>query len=132
MRLSDVKGERTFDVIADVIEPIANIADNPNAAELFTRRQLPEGMTPRKFIMERITKHAPVLLREHKQDLVKIFSTIEGISEDEYKEKLNLVNLITGLFQLMTDEVFNTFFISAGTTGEASSGDATENTEAGA
>ena len=26
MRLSDIKGERVFDVIADIIDPIANIA----------------------------------------------------------------------------------------------------------
>ena len=28
MKLSDIKGERTLDVIADIIDPIANIAED--------------------------------------------------------------------------------------------------------
>ena len=48
MRLSDVKGERTLDVIADIIDPIANIAEDKEASELFTRKKLPDGMDPRQ------------------------------------------------------------------------------------
>ena len=45
MRLSDIKGERTLDVIAEIIEPIANIAEDEAAAELFRREKPPEGMS---------------------------------------------------------------------------------------
>ena len=44
MRLSNVKGERTFDVIAELIDPIYNIAMDPEAAAMFKREKLPEGM----------------------------------------------------------------------------------------
>ena len=45
MKLSDVKGDRTLEVIADLIEPICTIAEDENAAALFKREQLPDGMT---------------------------------------------------------------------------------------
>ena len=37
MRLSDIKGDRVFDVIADIIDPIANIASDETASALFKR-----------------------------------------------------------------------------------------------
>ena len=45
MRLSDIKGDRVFDVIADIIDPIANIAVYETASALVKREKLPEGMT---------------------------------------------------------------------------------------
>ena len=44
MRLSDVRGERTLDVIADLIGPIAEIASDEEAAALFRREKVPEGV----------------------------------------------------------------------------------------
>ena len=38
MKLSKIKGERVFDVIADIIDPIANIAEDKVAAALFQRQ----------------------------------------------------------------------------------------------
>ena len=40
MKLSDIKGERTLDVIAELIDPISNIASDKVAADLFVRRQV--------------------------------------------------------------------------------------------
>ena len=37
MRLSDIQGERVFDVIADIIDPIANIAEDDAASAMFRR-----------------------------------------------------------------------------------------------
>ena len=50
MRLSDIQGERVFDVIADIIDPIANIAEDNAASALFKREKLPEGMTAKEFM----------------------------------------------------------------------------------
>ena len=44
MKLSKIKGERVFDVIADIINPIANIAEDKEAAALFQRQKLPDGV----------------------------------------------------------------------------------------
>lgn len=129
MRLSGIKGERTFDVIADMIDPIANIAEDKDASELFTRKKLPDGMTPRQFLLRRARASVPVLLRGHKKDLIMILSAVEGTSPEAYTEDLSLAKLFVDCVELMTDEAFLTFFTSAGSeTGGASSGDAPENT----
>ena len=128
MRLSDVKGERTLDVVADIIDPIANIAEDEVASELFTRKKLPDGMTPQKFLLQRARKAVPPLLKGHKQDVITILSTIEGTSPKEYTGALNLAKLFRDCVELLTDEAFEELFISA-QTGD-SSGSAQENTEA--
>lgn len=127
MKLSDIKGERTLDVIAEVIEPIANIAEDEKAAALFKREKLPEGENAVAYLLKRIKSHLPALLKGHKHDLITIFAAIEGVSYDEYAASLNLGKLTKDLLELMTDEAFGGLFISAQS--GISSGSAQENTE---
>nr|DAL16897.1 MAG TPA_asm: Sporulation inhibitor sda hairpin, histidine kinase inhibitor.97A [Caudoviricetes sp.] len=129
MKLSDVKGEHALEVIADVIEPICNIAEDENASALFKREKLPEGMTAKKFLLQRVKKAVPALLRGHKGDIIAILSSIEGTSPEAYTDALNLVKLPKDFIDLMTDEAFAELFISAQGT-EKPSGSAQENTEA--
>lgn len=128
MRLSDVKGERTLDVVADIIEPIANIAEDENASKLFSRKKLPEGITPHKFLLQRAKNAVPALLRGHKNDVITILSTIEGTDPKAYTGALNLGKLFKDCVELLTDEAFETLFTSAQS--EDSSGSAPANTEA--
>ena len=127
MRLSDIQGERVFDVIADIIDPIANIAEDEEASAMFKREKLPEGMTAKKFLMNRVRKSLPVLLKGHKADIIAILSAIEGVSAEEYNGSLDLVKLVKDCTDLLTDEVFMELFISAQS--ENNSGSAQENTE---
>ena len=128
MRLSDIKGDRVFDVIADIIDPIANIASDETASALFKREKLPEGMTAKKFLMKRVRKSLPVLLKGHKSDIIAILSAIEGVSAEEYSGALNLVKLVKDCTDLLTDEAFMELFISAQS--ENNSGSAQESIEA--
>lgn len=113
MRLSDIKGERTLEVIAEIIDPIANIAEDEKASALFKREKLPEGMTAKKFLLQKARKAAPALLKDHKGDIIAILSAIEGTSPEAYAGALNLVKLIKDTVDLLTDEAFGTLFISA-------------------
>lgn len=128
MRLSDIKGDRTLEVIAEIIDPIANIAEDEAASAMFKREKLPEGMTANKFLMKRARKSLPVLLKGHKADIIAILSAIEGISAEEYSGTLNLVKLTKDCIDLLTDEVFMQLFISAQS--ENNSGSAQESIEA--
>lgn len=128
MRLSDIKGERTLEVIADLIDPIANIAEDEDAAAMFKREKLPEGVTAKKFMLQRARKALPVLLKDHKVDIISILSTIEGTSPEAYCGTLNMVKLFRDFVDLMTDEGFSALFTSA-QSGETS-GSASESTEA--
>ena len=127
MRLSDIKGDRVFDVIADIVDPIANIASDETASALFKREKLPEGMTAKAFLLERARKAIPALLKGHKSDIITVLATIEGISADDYRASLTLAKLIQDTAKLLIDEDFGELFISAQS--GTSSGSAQENTE---
>lgn len=115
MRLSDIKGERTIDVIAEIIEPIAEIASDPKASELFGRRPLPEGMTAKEFALKRISSGAPALLKDHKKSIIAILAAINGIEPEEYTETLGFIKLLKDVSELLTDDVFVGLFTSAQT-----------------
>lgn len=118
MKLSDVRGERTLDVIADLIGPIAEIASDEEVVALFRREKVPEGVEPRDFFVKRVRKAAPVLLKGHKQQVIQILAAIEGTDPEEYAESLNLAKLLRDLVDLMTDEEF-VAFLSPSETGTA-------------
>ena len=127
MRLSDIQGERVFDVIADIIDPIANIAEDEQASAMFRREKLPDGMTAKEFMAQRARKALPALLKGHKDDIIAILAAIDGVSTDAYKSALNLVKLMRDATELLTDEAFGALFLSAQS--GKSSGSAQENTE---
>ena len=127
MKLSDIQGDRVFDVIADIIDPIANIAEDEKASAMFRREKLPEGMTVKQFATQRARKSLPALLKGHKGDIVAILAAIEGVSTDAYNGALNLVKLMRDAAELLTDDAFTALFLSAQS--ENSSGSAQENTE---
>lgn len=128
MRLSDIKGDRTLEVIADVIDPICNIAEDDEAMAMFRREKLPDGMEVKAFLAARARKALPALLKKHKGDIIAIFSAVEGVSSEEYKSTLNLVKLSKDIVDLLTDEAFTELFISA--QGENTSGSAPVNIKA--
>lgn len=127
MKLSDIHGERVFDVIADIIAPIANIAEDEKASAMFRREKIPDGMTAKEFAMQRARKALPALLKGHKGDIIAILASIEGVSAESYKGALNLVKLMRDATELLTDDAFTELFISAQS--GKSSGSAQENTE---
>lgn len=105
MRLSEIKGERVFDVIADIIEPACNIAQDKDAADLFDRsRERPDGMSAKDFALERVKASMPKLMRSHKDDLVAILAAIEGTDPDEYRESITMPKLVQGVYEILTDE----------------------------
>lgn len=129
MKLSDIKEDRVFDVLADLINPVANIAQDKVARRLFTKEAPPAGVSPKSFAIQKIVRSAPVLLKSHKNDLATILATIKGVPVKEYLGALNLAQLTVDILELLNDEAFTAFFTSAGqTAGE--SGAPTENIEA--
>lgn len=128
MRLSDVKGDRAFDVIADIIDPICNIASDDNAVELFKRERLPEGEDVKQYLLKRAKKAVPALLRGHKDDLIAILSSVGGVDPAEYRRTLSMPSLIKDCMEMLTDEDLIVLFTSAQT--ETNSGSAQGNTEA--
>ncbi len=113
MKLSQIKGDRVIEVIAEIIDPIANIATDKEASELFSRAKLPEGADPKAFVLNRIKKSVPYLLKAHKADIVTILAAIEGVSYEEYAAQLTIVKLLKDFTELLNDEEFKALFFSA-------------------
>lgn len=110
MKLSDVKGERVFDVVADIIDPIVTIASDKESAKLFHRDKCPKGMEPWQFFLQKVKESLPKLIRTHKTELVAILSTIKGVSADEYVKEMTFASLFADLTELATDAEFVSFF----------------------
>lgn len=112
MKLSDIKGERVFDVIADIINPIANMVQDKDVAAMFKREAVPEGMDARDFFAKRMCKGLPVLLKSHKADIIAIMAAIEGVTPEQYAESLDFSKLFTDAMELVTDNAFLDFLSS--------------------
>lgn len=113
MRLSDVKGERTFEVVADIIEPVYRIAQDEAAVEMLSPKPCPDGEDPKKFMARRLVAGVPALLRSHKGDLVAIMAAIEGEDAEEYAASLDLAKLVASLSELVSDPALMGFLASA-------------------
>lgn len=119
MKLSDIKGDRVLDVIADVIDPIANIVQDKDVAAMFERKAVPEGMDARDFFAERMRKGMPVLLKGHKADIIAIMAAIDGVTPEQYAASLGFPKLFTDVMELVTDDALLDFLSSSGTEKDA-------------
>jgi hypothetical protein len=113
MKLSQIQGERTYDVIADLIPPVITLAQDEKVADLFKAKELPEGMTTTNFMLGRLKNSVPYLIKNHKEELSEILATIEGVEKKDYIKSLNLLKLSKDIMELISDEDFVGFFVSA-------------------
>lgn len=131
MKLSNIKGDRVLDVIADIIDPIANMVQDKDVAAMFKREAVPDGMKARDFFAKRMRKGLPVLLKSHKADIIAIMAAIEGVTPEQYAASLDLPKLFTDVMELVTDDAFLNFLSSSETgKGADASGSALESSEA--
>lgn len=115
MKLSDIKGDRVLDVIADIIDPIANMVQDKDIAAMFKREAVPDGMEARDFFAKRMRKGLPVLLKGHKADIIAIMAAIDGVTPEQYTESLDFPKLFTDVMELVTDDAFLDFLSSSET-----------------
>lgn len=111
MRFSDVTGERVFDVIAAVIDPLARIIEDESVKQSFKGKGTPA---------ERLRKVVPVVIQNHKNDVCEILAAIEGCTVEEYVNGLTLSKLLGDVFGLLTDEEFLGFLPSMTVAGSSS------------
>lgn len=131
MKLSNIKGYRVLDVIADIIDPIANMVQDKDVAAMFKREAVPDGMEARDFFAERMCKGLPVLLKSHKADIIAIMAAIEGVTPEQYAASLDFPKLFTDVMELVTDDAFLNFLSSSETgKGADAPGSALESSEA--
>ena len=119
MRLSELKGERAVEIIADLIEPITNIAlDQKNLKLLRPKKK--EGETDREAAVRDFKIKIPNLLKTHKADVVSILCTLNEVKPED----LSLAEIMKGIIDLTQDRDFMNLFLSA-----VNSGDTAQPTE---
>ena len=104
MKLSEIKGDRVIDVIADIIEPLFNIGTDEVASGILKRSERPEGMDARTYALQRVKTSLPALLKSHKDDLIEIMAIINDVDPQEYRENLNMALFIKDLADVLTDD----------------------------
>lgn len=131
MKLSDIKGDRVLDVIADIIDPVANMAQDKDVAAMFERKAVPDGMEARDFFAQRMRKGLPVLLKNHKADIITVMAAIEGVTPEQYAASLDLPKLFTDVMEIVTDNALLDFLSSSETgKGAGAPGSASASSEA--
>lgn len=112
MKLSEVKGERVFDVMAELVDPIANIATSDVIKKAFDGSEDSDG---EYSTINRLRKSAPEIIKKHKNDVVRVLSSIAGVSPEEYEDNMTLMSLWTDVMELLGDDDFLAFLGSTQT-----------------
>lgn len=83
-KLSEIKGEEALDVLAEIIEP---------AAQIFTDENVKKALKSESRI-----KAAKIILKDHKKAILALMAALEETPVEEYKPTLlSLPALILGV-----------------------------------
>lgn len=105
-KLSDIKGQESMQVLADLVGPIANLAQDEKVMEMFAVKPVPKGKDKQAVAMERLAKGLPPLMKDHGDDFIKILAIIDGKTEEEYEADMTLQSLLQDFYSVMSDPSF--------------------------
>ena len=115
MRLSDYKGDEALDVLADLIDPIAEIASD---------REVLDILAHGKKRLDAIK----IMLKNHKRSVIQVLAALDREDPDTYK--VSVLTLPLKLMELLNDPEVQSLFTSAEPTADATpSGSASESRE---
>lgn len=116
MKLSDYKGEAALDLLADMIEP---------AAEIFADKNVAEGLQNGNMMAA-----IKCAIKNHKKSVIQLLAAIEGEDAESFAEKVTVFTLPSKLLEILNDPEMLRLFGLQGRTGDAtSSGSVLENTK---
>lgn len=116
MKLSDYKGDRALDILADIIEPAAAILADNEVRAVF------ESGRPKLQAVK-------AMIKSHKKEVTEILAAFDGEDPETYKP--GLFTLPIRLIEILNDPDLLAFFEQQGQiTTSAFSGSATVNTQA--
>lgn len=96
MRLSDIKGDEALDVLADILEPAAEI--------------LADEQVKVKFQEDSKLKLVSYILKNHKKNVIEIMARLDGEDPATYKYNVNLLTLPRKTLEVLNDpELVNLF-----------------------
>jgi len=125
MKLSDVKGERSADVVADVIAFVCALGSEDEINALFTPRK-GEKVNNAEFARS----FYPTVFKKYKKELYEALGSIEGCGAKAYAAKADPATLFNDFASLMSDPMFQELFPSRTPTAVTTSEPGSENTGA--
>lgn len=114
MKLSEIKGERAIEIMADLLEYIGEIVADKKALELFEQEK-DKKTSPIETMLNKFSKNLPYLLKTHKKSICSIFATLEDMPYEKYLEEMTIPKIILTIKDLMADEELKQLFTSAKT-----------------
>lgn len=125
MRISEFKGEKALDLLAEIIEPAAAIFADEAVTNAFKK-----DTEENKKGIPALAAH---IFKNHKAETLEILAALNNVSVDKYNANpiMIIAQLMTVLQDTMSQDVLAVFTSQAQETeDEKSSGAATENTQA--
>ena len=114
MKLSQIKGTDAIDVLARIIQPIANSALDKESFDAIKLKPVDkEGKSAeeiRELAMMRVREAIPAMLGKHRDDICEIIAAINGQTRDEYVASLTFTKLLKDCMDVLTDEELLSFF----------------------
>lgn len=115
MKLSDYKDEEALDLLAELIEPAAEIMSDQDVLEAAKN--------------DNKLRAVSIAIKKHKKAILSVLAALDGVPAENYH--CNVFSLPAKLVELFNDPDIGQLFSFAGQTEEqATSGSPTENTEA--
>lgn len=106
MRLSEIKGERALEVLADLIDPVGEICADEEIKTAFR--------TNKKTALK-------LMLKTHKSSVIAVMAALDGATPQDYD--ISLLSLPVKLMEILNDpEVVSLFTSAATVTGQEPSG----------
>lgn len=106
MKLSEYEGDAALDILAELIEPVAEICADKEVAEIFRK-----GGSKAAAIK--------AIIKKHKKSITTILAVLDGKDPETYKP--NLFTLPVKLLEILNDEELVKLFTFAEQTGDAKS-----------
>lgn len=116
MKLSQIKNEDALEVLAEIMEPVAEIVKDKKFEQLMKDPNTPN--------IDRVK----YILKVHKTSIVKIIAAMHQVPVEEYE--FNIISLTKDVLEMMDDDDLLGLFTSQSQEAYATnSGSATENIE---
>jgi len=114
MKLSDVKGSRSADVVADVIAFVCALGSEDEINALLTSQKT-------KNNTEFARAFYPIVFKKYKKELYEALGSIEGCGAKAYAAKADPATLFNDFAGLLSDPMFQELFPSRTPTAETTS-----------
>lgn len=95
--LSEIKGEEALDILAEIIVPITDIAQDKEVRQSFDEKNVASAVS--------------VAIKKHKKAIIEIFAKVDGKTYEEELEEVNLLTLPAQILTLLNEPTIQNLFL---------------------